>query len=1120
MFRGRGPSNTMMSGIEMMREQQQQSNTSFTADSPAQLHVPKLQATPGKGKETPFAEVSVDMGGDVGLQAFFVEATARTEEESLPGNQHYDVYQAMANLPEGFFDELCLSTTTNEENERYATYEVNSSQPSGINSINSPLCGGEFDRPCQRCYRKDCSGHFGILRFAVSLYHPRFFPFLINVLKCICPTCGNLLCSRESLERKGIFQLPIKERLSRIVKESKTIQCQRKYTTAAGRELVCSTRYTYHAKASVDVGNIMYSEGRGEEAKNKKPMPIADAKAILECLSDEDAQTLTFKSANHVKSFIMDNMLVMPMNNRPDNILGGDRVSHKITKALGEVVNKNESLQVELNKFRNGGHASGEISQKTNDLYQTVKNYMNIVLDFLQGKRGTFRGLSFGSRGQFVARAVIIPSAASHEVDTAEIPERFCSDLLVQETANVKNIERLQKLLRDGKVEIIQPTTGPYNGFILKVKKRASDKEVIIQPGDIVMRHCQDGDIVVLNRQPTLSKGSMLAFFAKIITDRRHGRENVIGLAGPTARSFNADHDGDEMNVSTVSAEARQQVIDNMMVDKNIRSPANSSIVIAPDFNSILAAYLISLPGVIVSPSFLNNVFVNYKSLAQLSTLRSRLKIHGVSLYTGRGLISSCLPADLFYSNKNVEIRNGIYISGKLNKSVLRGSESIMSIILSNYGSSRTMDFIRDFTYATSTWLVNHGFSLSYTDCDLSVYGERDSETGKTKAQMIIDDYTKKIGKMERDLGPEPKDRDSQAYEIYARKAESVYNQWLNAAIKIFKSSDLANNPLTLMSTMASGAKGTDINLSYMAVALGPTFEGENLIARNERSNRYTTSVGPNASIIDPNIDSPCCQDNFVHGLGPEGVIEHLQGSRPGVVATALSQSATGYAGKRAAKGMEPCITNHGAAVFVKDNRHVCLMTVFGGNGYDPQHVSVYNNSSGFSQVTPIDIFNIVETINSEEGYIYTGEGDYRILDDPEKLYSEGDVNYPSEIVRILDMEIKAYNSQRAYRSSEIQYYEAAPRVDQLLAAYVQEAGTSTEGIDFELGESQEPSDWQLLEEQLVNFIMSNVETPLEEQPPEQKVIVPEVRPIVQVATEVDELNFDEGFLEELFKES
>lgn len=59
----------------------------------------------------------------------------------------------------------------------------------------------------------------------------------------------------------------------------------------------------------------------------------------------------------------------------------------------------------------------------------------------------------------------------------------------------------------------------------------------------IVHRHLLDGDILLLNRQPTLHKPSIMAHKARILQGERTFR-----LHYSNCKAYNADFDGDEMN--------------------------------------------------------------------------------------------------------------------------------------------------------------------------------------------------------------------------------------------------------------------------------------------------------------------------------------------------------------------------------------------------------------------------------------------------------------------------------------------------------------------------------------------------------------------------------------------
>lgn len=66
----------------------------------------------------------------------------------------------------------------------------------------------------------------------------------------------------------------------------------------------------------------------------------------------------------------------------------------------------------------------------------------------------------------------------------------------------------------------------------------------------IVHRHLQNGDILLLNRQPTLHRPSIMAHKARILKG-----EKTFRLHYSNCKSYNADFDGDEMNAHFVQNE-------------------------------------------------------------------------------------------------------------------------------------------------------------------------------------------------------------------------------------------------------------------------------------------------------------------------------------------------------------------------------------------------------------------------------------------------------------------------------------------------------------------------------------------------------------------------------------
>jgi DNA-directed RNA polymerase beta' subunit len=108
------------------------------------------------------------------------------------------------------------------------------------------------------------------------------------------------------------------------------------------------------------------------------------------------------------------------------------------------------------------------------------------------------------------------------------IPED-CEGIIEVKTGK-ELLKKGDKLVRDGKY--------------VEDLKYPEKKLVTLKIGDVVDRQLQKGDIVLLNRQPTLHKGSMLAM--EVVP--MYYRSFRFNLAA--TKSFNADFDGDEIGIT------------------------------------------------------------------------------------------------------------------------------------------------------------------------------------------------------------------------------------------------------------------------------------------------------------------------------------------------------------------------------------------------------------------------------------------------------------------------------------------------------------------------------------------------------------------------------------------
>lgn len=90
------------------------------------------------------------------------------------------------------------------------------------------------------------------------------------------------------------------------------------------------------------------------------------------------------------------------------------------------------------------------------------------------------------------------------------------------------------------------------DGYPISISHSNRNKvDLRLEPGYIVERHLQSGDYVVFNRAPSLHKMSMMAHRVRILP------YSTFRLNLSVTPPYNADFDGDEMNIHLPQTQAR-----------------------------------------------------------------------------------------------------------------------------------------------------------------------------------------------------------------------------------------------------------------------------------------------------------------------------------------------------------------------------------------------------------------------------------------------------------------------------------------------------------------------------------------------------------------------------------
>jgi DNA-directed RNA polymerase beta' subunit len=472
--------------------------------------------------------------------------------------------------------------------------------------------------------------------------------------------------------------------------------------------------------------------------------------------------------------------------------------------------------------------------------------------------------------------------------------ELLYGDIIVKENVKLETDEKgfviIEKNFKDNKGVIYVKTGNELlkEGDRLIRNKRFVDvkypskKNITIKIGDIVERQLQKGDIVLFNRQPTLHKGSMLALEV-IPMPYKSFRFNLAAT-----KSFNADFDGDEMNLhAPQSYETEVELRMISAVQNNIITPQESKPIITITQDSLTAMYLITSREFKLTKRQFSDICLkcekpdgsDFYDLERIKSIKETLKKYNKKpeILNGKGLISLTLPSNFNYEKNNgahpsepvVKIVRGVLIEGALDKSTLGSAHgSIIQILNKEYGTKITANFIDNIQFIGNNWLLIHGFSIGLEDCMIT--SEKSVLAIKNK---LTECYTKAQGIEET----------TQNKGIREIRVTASLSQAKDIGMKIAKEAMKKNN--NFLVTVLSGSKGDHFNISQITGLLGQqNLEGK----RVEPSLNHRKRTLPHYpfQILNKEIEYESrgfIRHSFIRGLNPQEFFFHAMSGREGV---------------------------------------------------------------------------------------------------------------------------------------------------------------------------------------------------------------------------------------------
>ena len=611
----------------------------------------------------------------------------------------------------------------------------------------------------------------------------------------------------------------------------------------------------------------------------------------------------------------------------------------------------------------------------------------------LEKKQGLFRMNMMGKRVNYAARSVIMPDPY---LRTSEIgvPPVFAKKLTFPEHVTEHNVDLMRKLVENGPE--IHPGANAIEderGRVIHLdrftaeKRAAIAKTLLAAPAPVsgsaaaaaagiktegaprdgddgdevraaaataaaaagersrplakkVYRHLRDGDVLLVNRQPTLHKPGIMAHTAKVLPGQR-----TIRMHYANCKTYNADFDGDEMNLHFPQDHlARAEAYEIVRADQQYTVPTDGSPLRGLIQDHVVAGVLLTKRDTFLNreemQQALYSALVDYadedrgggSARGHSITVPPPAIVHPRELWTGKQVISAVLdhithgrpdmtmshgckvPANYWGGENSGEgefiLRKNYVCCGIVDKNTF-GNKGLVHAVAELHGRVLAGDLLSVLSRLLTVWLQKWGMTCGLDDLILTPQAEVGRAEELAKAAAACRSAAATFAEADENV-PDAALRQQIAARLAEREgAEAILDMRSSGALNKITSAAVTKclphgtkkpfpkNCLSLMTQ--SGAKGSMVNFSQIAACLG----------QQELEGRRVPRMISGKTL-------PCFQpfdlsqraggyieDRFFSGLRPQEYFFHCMAGREGLVDTAVKTARSGYLQRCMIKNLE-----------------------------------------------------------------------------------------------------------------------------------------------------------------------------------------------------------------------
>ncbi|RSL91224.1 hypothetical protein CDV31_015520 [Fusarium ambrosium] len=858
--------------------------------------------------------------------------------------------------------------------------------------------------------------------------------FLAEITKRrICASCGGISPSYRKDRFVKVFERSLSDK-----EKAKMAQKNFKQADAMARVHQVTTKQRPDGYSSdegvADVGSPTREKAQADEdgADQDVDMPDADTAAaaipqryisamevqarLNELFTKEqeliallyNAKPATRSSSKVTPDMFFLTILMVPPNRyRPEARTGDSQISEaqqnslykNILRGCGRIAQLHAHLQEERADVNQLHQAWTELQESVNALIDKDKNPVqgaaakrneDGIKQKLEKKEGLFRKNMMGKRVNYAARSVISPDP-NIETNEIGVPPVFAKKLTYPEPVTSHNFRDMQQAVING----VDKWPGAFaieneNGQIVNLRNKSVDDRVslanqLLAPTSSnaartrnkkVYRHLTNGDVVLMNRQPTLHKPSIMGHRVRVLPN-----EKTIRMHYANCNTYNADFDGDEMNMHFPQNEvARAEALQIADTDHQYLSYTAGKPLRGLIQDHISVSVALCNRDTFFSRGDYQQLVYNALRPESGHIVGERIElvapavIRPVPRWTGKQVITTilknmqppncgglCMRAETQIKASQwgkdseegvVLFQDGEFITGILDKSQIGPSSGgVVHAVHEIYGPAIAGKLLSSLGRLLTRYLNVRAFSCGMDDLRLTPEGEKARREALVPANTVGLNVASSYVSLEQNPGPrdplllerlEEVMRDDSKQEgldlLMKEGLSGITDKVQTACVPNGLEKPFPKNQMQAMTT--SGAKGSRVNASLISCNLGQqVLEGRRVpIMVSGKSlpcfNPFETHARAGGYIV----------QRFLTGIRPQEYYFHHMAGREGLIDTAVKTSRSGYLQRCVIKGMEGLTVAYDTTV--RDADGSMIQFLYGEDGLDVTKQKYLNDFS------------------------------------------------------------------------------------------------------------------------------------------------------------------------------